>query len=97
MWLIILLALACHRVTRFVIADSLIADFRIWLHLRILGDGTSKVRAKFHELISCFWCLSVWVAGALVLVVDQFAVVPLPWLTVPAVSSAALVVYNLVD
>lgn len=97
MSLVVLLAFACHRITRFVIDDKLISEFRIWLHLRILGDGKSKLRAKLHELISCYWCLSVWVAGGVVLVADQFTSVPLPWLTVLAVSSGALVVNNLVD
>lgn len=95
--LLILLSLATWRVTRFAISDNLIHGFRLWLHYRILGDGKRAWRAKLHELITCWWCLSVWVAAGVVAVVDQFTIVPLPWLMWLAVAGGAMAVHGLVE
>lgn len=54
-WLVIL-SLAVARVTRFLIDDTLIANQRDWV--------LDRMPAKVEELLTCPWCLSVWVAAA---------------------------------
>lgn len=43
------------RGTRFLNADYLAADFRAWV-MRRFGDG------KLYYLVTCPWCLSIWIA-----------------------------------
>ncbi|WP_420213955.1 DUF1360 domain-containing protein [Listeria monocytogenes] len=45
-----------------------------------------------HELITCYWCITIWISGFAVIAVDQFASVPLPWLTWLAVAQGAMIV-----
>ncbi len=51
-WLL-LFAMATARVTRLVTADFLLEPFRVWADLR---------SQWFGYLVSCDWCLSMWVA-----------------------------------
>ena len=43
------------------------------------------------ELLSCPWCASAYVSGALTAAVDVFHGIPVPWLVGPAVWAAAAV------
>lgn len=52
---VILAAFATYRLTRIVTADFITERFREWV------DARSK---WFGYLISCDWCLSVWIAPA---------------------------------
>lgn len=80
-----LIALATYRASRFIALDAFppVAVPRDWV-LRKLGDDH-----WFSYLITCMWCVSVYVSGVLVLVTDQFVSVPLPWLVWPAASAVA--------
>lgn len=60
---LVFLSLATWRVTRFWLKDSLPEDIRMalegWLSRRV-----TKLRyRKALELITCPWCISVWIAG----------------------------------
>lgn len=57
---LVLLALAAYRVTRLIVIDSIIDGLRIkifnWLSPKgLVGD-------KLAYLISCTWCMGVWVS-----------------------------------
>lgn len=43
----------------------------------------------FAELVSCPWCVSGWISGAVTLGMDLAVGVPLPWLVGPAVWACA--------
>lgn len=96
--LIVILSLACHRVTRFIVKDTLIDGFRIWLHTVILGRKPKLWREKLQELISCPFCISVWIAAALVALSDLFVCsIPLPVFVWLAVASGTLVIWRIVE
>jgi len=59
-WLVIV-ALAVARVTRFVIDDTIIDRPRNFV--------LDHVPAKIEELLTCPWCLSVWVSVIACLVI----------------------------
>ena len=75
--LIVLLSAAVYRVTRFLINDTLISEQRRWVKLKLMGNGdVGPVRVKLLDLLSCPYCLSVWVAAAGVLASQQFQSIP---------------------
>jgi hypothetical protein len=43
------------------------------------------------ELLSCPWCVSAYISGALVAATDILVGVPSPWLTAPAVWAGAAI------
>lgn len=83
--ILIFLALATYRVTRFWIKDDLIAGQRIWIQNVTLGRKPNAFREKLHELLGCHYCVSFWLALASVLITMQWISIPLPALTVLAV------------
>jgi len=95
--LTIILSLACYRVTRFIVEDTLIAGFRIWLHTVILGRKPRLWREKLQELISCQFCISVWIAGALVSIADYFGPVALPGIQWAAVAAGSIIIWQVVE
>lgn len=95
--LLLLLSLVTYRVTRFIIADTLIDHQRIWVLNVLLGKAPGKVRNKLHELLTCKFCLSVWIAAAVVVIADQFTVIPLPWFVWLAVCSGSLLVWKVAE
>ena len=98
MWLTVLMALATYRVARFLVDDGLIVEPRIWLHTRLLMSAeNSRLAYKLHELVSCYWCLTVWISAGVVVSVDQFTSVPLPWLQWLAVAMLAMTVGQVSD
>ena len=56
----IFLALACYRITRFLISDFLIQTLRDKFWDRFPPEST-----KLGYLATCPWCLSIWVGLAL--------------------------------
>lgn len=94
--LIICLAFAVERCTRFVIKDTLWGDMRRNLHGRLLANDT-YVRAKVFELITCTYCLSIWFAGAAVALTDAFVSVPLPALAWLSVAGLHQVIWKYVE
>lgn len=58
---VIVLGLAAYRVTRFLVIDSLLEPGRTKFHDAV-GSRNGRIWAKFHELISCTWCIGVYVS-----------------------------------
>ena len=96
--LVVVLSLVCYRITRFIVKDTIIDGFRIWLHTVILGRKPALWREKLGELISCPFCISVWIAAALAVVADYFVPsVPLPVFQWLAVAAGTLVIWRIVE
>lgn len=98
--LIVCLALAVERCTRFVIKDTLWAEMRRNLHGRIIGDTAtdeSGWRSRLFELITCPYCLSIWFAAIAVALADIFVSVPLPALAWLSVAGLHQVIWRYVE
>jgi len=52
----IVFALAVYRTCRLIIEDEILDGPREWLFTKIKPGG------KIHYLLTCYWCLSFWVA-----------------------------------
>lgn len=78
-----LTVLTCYRLTRLLTTDSFppIVAFRSWISDR-WGDDSWQA-----YLSECPWCVSVWIAGALVAVLVATVGCPYPLLAVPALSA----------
>ena len=85
-WLaLVLCALASHRLTRLVVADSIADRPRTWL--------TVHLPALLAKVISCAWCVGFWIAGGFVAGAVLSGLLPrswwVLWLAWPAVASGA--------
>lgn len=96
MSLILLLSLATYRITRLIVEDKVWEVWRIKLSARIVRKPT-LLRRKLNELLTCPFCMSVWVAAAVVAVADRFLHLPVPVLAWPAVAGGALVAWRYVE
>lgn len=85
---VVVLALAVHRVTRLLVADKVTEPVRQRLGLR--GDGT--MRPWVGYLVTCPWCVSVYVATAAVVAA---ALLPWPWVAWPALAASSSTVTGL--
>lgn len=56
-------ALATFRLTRLVVADTLLEEPRARLLVRLETSGHHKLA----EGLSCMWCVSIWLAPAVVI------------------------------
>jgi hypothetical protein len=75
---VLILGLACFRITHFFTSDTLTMPFRAWLvDERIEPDALGRMvqipvpkppawRGVLGTLATCTWCLGVWVAAGLV-------------------------------
>jgi len=96
--LTVLLSAATYRVTRFLISDTLISEQRRWVKLKLMGNGdVGPVRVKLLDLLSCPYCLSVWVAAAGVLASQQFQSIPQPVLAWLAVCTGSLAFWRYIE
>lgn len=95
MWLIAM-SFATYRVTRFLIADTLIDRPRLWFHQTITQRGGGFGRWLF-KLVTCVYCLSIWVAAAVTALVDLWGSVPQPVLVWLAVAAGALAVWKYIE
>ena len=102
--LLVLLALAVYRVTRFALRDSLIDRPRAWVHDKLLrptthaaSDPGQGLRDTVFELIICPFCLSVHFSWVAVLAADHYGSVPLPGVTWLAVAALSMVVWRFVE
>jgi hypothetical protein len=80
-----LVSLATFRATWFITVDDFppIARFRSWVTARF-GEGSAVA-----YLVTCLWCVSVWLGGFITILTDLFVSVPLPvlvWATSSAVT-----------
>lgn len=80
---LVLVCLATFRATWFVTVDDFppIAKFRAWVTQRF-GESSA-----ISYLVTCLWCVSVWLGAGITVLTDLFVSVPLP-LLVWAASSA---------
>jgi hypothetical protein len=62
----IILAFVDWRITRFLLRDSLIEDTRFKVEHYFGSRSDKTFYRKINELISCPWCVSVWVSGGIV-------------------------------
>jgi hypothetical protein len=95
--ILVLCALVVYRVTRFLIADTLIEGTRTRFGDWLLGSEPKVWRDKLYDLTTCPYCLSIWVSAATVAVVDAFMSVPLPVLVWLASAGLAMVVWRIVE
>lgn len=100
--LFLLMVLATYRLTRFAVEDTLIANQRIWVINKLMAGKTKRQKiktgkAKIAYMLTCPYCASAWLSAAMVIVVDQFAVIPLPWLVAPAVWGGVASVWGIVE
>jgi FtsH-binding integral membrane protein len=90
------LSMPTYRIGRFIVLDTLIDEPRdktyAWLELR-----TSLFWKKVVDLLGCPWCITIWVAAAVVAVADAFVSVPLPVFTWLAVATGSLVWWAIID
>lgn len=77
-WLVVLLALACYRVTRLVTTDKITEPIfnrirfgleRRW-YAKHDGGSDTHFNSKLAYMLSCPWCLGFWVSGAGTLLVS---------------------------
>lgn len=64
------------------------------------GDLVWAGKGVWHwvcTLLTCNWCMTVWVAGGVTLVVNLFTEMSLPWLWFGAVAGAAAIVCQLIQ
>jgi len=91
--LLVLLSLATYRITRLAISDSIFDTPRMWLHQYLLGK-TSKVRWVFYQLITCQYCLSIWIAGLITLGASTAVDIDLPFLMWMASAGGSVIIWN---
>lgn len=79
--LLLLVVLATYRLTRLVTADRITQRFRAWVvaQNRTLG-----------YLVTCDWCLSIWVAPAPVAVATLWPTNRLVWACLAGLGASAL-------
>lgn len=95
--LLIVLSAVTYRVSRFVVLDSLIEAPRNWV-LNWLEMHPNVVTSKLVELAGCPWCVTVWVAAAVVAIQDlAIDSVPVPIWSWLAVATGSLVFWGYID
>lgn len=93
---IILSSLITYRLTRLAINDTILDTPRIWFHQILIGRP-GKFRMWLYELITCKYCLSVWVAAVVVAVLNIWLPVEAPVAMWPAAAAGALVVWKIAE
>jgi len=93
---IIIASLITYRITRLAITDTILDTPRIWFHQTIIGRP-GKFRMWFYELITCKYCLSVWIAAAVVAILNIWLPVEVPVAMWPATAAGALIVWKIAE
>lgn len=97
-FLLIVAALACYRLTRFLVADKLFDRPRDAVHGWLLSrERFGGFFRWLQALISCGWCASVWFAGWITAVIDRYYSVPLPAFFALAVAALAVGYWNVTE
>jgi hypothetical protein len=60
---VLILGLAAYRVTRFLVIDTLLEPSRSKFH-SMLERRNGVLWAKIYDLVSCTWCVGVYVSFA---------------------------------
>lgn len=58
---ILILGICAYRITRFLVIDELLEPGRTKFHTR-LEVHTGYIWAKIYDLVSCTWCVGVYVS-----------------------------------
>jgi hypothetical protein len=58
---VLILGICSYRLTRFLVIDSLLEPGRTKFHFR-LESHTGYIWAKIYDLVSCTWCVGVYVS-----------------------------------
>jgi hypothetical protein len=104
---LIVLAFATYRATRFTQLDSMFERTRdrfvTWLQVKALesaGRWRGRLLDKIVDGLTCSFCVSVWFAGAAIVLLAWQTGYELTWLSVAdwlAVAAAAMAVYRYID
>ena len=60
---VVVLGLCAYRITRFLVIDSLLEPGRTKFHVW-LESHEGPVWDKFYDLVSCTWCVGIYVSMA---------------------------------
>jgi hypothetical protein len=91
--LFIILTAATARLTRIIVADTILDGPRLrWFKRFAPSPSRGRPAHPLGQLVDCPWCIGWWFAGACVAVAARFGSVPLPLLWWPAVAEAAALV-----
>lgn len=93
---IIIASLITYRITRLAIDDTILDTPRIWFHQLLIGR-TGKFRIWFYNLITCKYCLSVWIAAAVVAILNIWLPVAVPVAMWPAAAAGSLIVWKIAE
>lgn len=104
-WLFILMSLASYRIARFIVDDEF--PPMKWIRDKITGPYAApldsperrdtKVPYWLAYLFTCPWCMTVWTAGLVTLLVAATVGVPAPLLVWLAVAAAAALISHFED
>lgn len=99
-WLLLLVTVATYRLTRLVVFDTFPPV--AWLRERITGENPavrrwSGVPNWVAKLVSCGWCLSVWVGAGVTGLTALWTDLPLPLLAWAVAASGAAWLMHLED
>jgi hypothetical protein len=61
-WVLVVYGLAVARLTGLIVVDDITEPARTAV-VRRIGDATPRARF-LRELLSCQWCVSIWIAAA---------------------------------
>lgn len=98
--LLLVWSLTVYRATRVIILDTFVDGVRERLHEWLLEDRDrfSGVAQWFHELLSCPYCVSPWLAAGVLGSHRVFAgSFPMPVWLWAATAALALVWYRLIE
>lgn len=84
-WVLLIYALAVARITGLIVADTIFDTPRGAL-LGRLDPRPATLGALVASLLTCSWCVSIWVAAGAAPAVWWFG--DSPWLLVPAILLA---------
>ena len=95
--LLIVLSAVTYRLARFIVLDTLIDEPRDKV-MAWLEQHPTMFWSKVYDLLGCPWCITVWVAAAVVAIQDlALDGVPYPIWTWLAVASGSLVFWGYID
>ena len=104
-WLFVLMSLASYRIARFIVDDQF--PPMKWLREKITGPyatpldsserASTRVPYWLAYLFTCPWCMTVWTAGLVTLLVTVTVGVPAPLLVWLAAAAVAALISHLED